>query len=49
MYAPVVMRFVTYGVKVDPVSKSFMDAILSLPAMKEWIRAAEKEVEVLHH
>ncbi len=49
MYAPIVMRFVTYGVKVDPVSKGFMDAILSLPAMKEWISAAEKEVEVLAH
>lgn len=49
MYAPVVMRFVAYGVSVDPVSKSFVDAILSLPAMKEWVRAAEEEVEVLHH
>ena len=44
MYAPVVMRFITYGVSVDPVSKSFMDAILSLPAMKGWIHAARKEV-----
>ena len=49
MYAPVVTRFVTYGIKVDPISKAFMDTILSLPAMKEWILAAQKEVEVLHH
>ena len=49
MYAPVVTRFVTYGVKVDPISKGFMDAILSLPAMKEWIASAHKEVEVLQY
>ena len=49
MYTPVVMRFVTYGVKVDSVSKAFMDTILSLPAIKEWLRAAEKEVEILQH
>ncbi len=49
MYTPVVMRFVTYGVKADLVSEGFMDAILSLPAMKEWVSAAEKEVEVLAH
>lgn len=49
MYAPVVTRFVTYGIKVDSVSKTYMDAILSLPAMKEWLSAAEKEEEVLSH
>ena len=49
MYAPVVTRFVTYDIKVDPVSKSFMDTILSIPAMKAWISAAEKEEEVLSH
>lgn len=49
MYAPVVTRFVTYDIKVDPVSKDFMNAILSLPAMKEWFSAAEKEEEILTH
>ena len=49
MYAPVVMRFVTYGVKVDSISKGFMDAILSLPAMKEWLAGAQEETEVLAH
>lgn len=49
MYAPVVTRFVTYNVKVDPISQKYMDAILNLPAMKEWSAAAQKEIEVLHH
>lgn len=43
MFAPVVTRFVTYDVHVDPVSKAYMENILSLPAMKEWIREAEAE------
>ena len=43
MYAPVVLRFRTYG--VDVRKKSYLDAMLALPAMQEWIEAAEREVE----
>ena len=43
MYAPVVLRFRTYGVEVR--KKSYMDAMLDLPAMREWIEAAEREPE----
>ena len=49
MYAPVVTRFVTYDIKVDADAQKYMSTILSLPAMKEWIAAAEKEEEVLTH
>ena len=47
MYAPIVMRFVTYGIQVDSASKGFMDAVLSLPATKEWLAGAKAETEVL--
>lgn len=47
MYAPVVLRFVTYGVEVDKVCRDYMEAILELPAMQEWVKAGEKEEEVL--
>ena len=47
MYAPVVTRFQTYGIPVDMVSRSYMEAILSLPAMQEWIRAAKEEKEII--
>jgi len=40
MYAPVATRFVTYGVALDAVSQAYVDAILAMPAMKEWIAAA---------
>lgn len=49
MYAAVATRFATYGVKVDPVSKRYMDAILALPAMREWIAAAKSEKEIVNH
>ncbi len=49
MFAPVVTRFVTYGVKVDSVSEAYMKAILFLPAMQEWIKAASLEKEMIAH
>jgi glutathione S-transferase len=41
MYAPVVLRFRTYG--VEGPNRQYMDAMLALPAMREWIEAAERE------
>jgi glutathione S-transferase len=43
MYAPVVLRFRTYDVPVR--KKPYSDAMLALPAMREWIEAAEREAE----
>ena len=47
MYAPVVFRFLAYGVKVDAVSREYMDTIVSLPASREWVRAAQAETEII--
>jgi glutathione S-transferase len=43
MYAPVVTRFVTYDLEVDSLSRSYMDTVLNLMPMKEWLAAAERE------
>lgn len=43
MYAPVTTRFVTYGVKLDPTSMAYIDAVTSLPTMREWAEAAKQE------
>ena len=43
MYAPVVLRFRTYGVEVS--NPAYMQAVLALPAMQQWIAAAEREAE----
>lgn len=43
MYAPVMLRFRTYDVQVS--NRAYMEAVLALPAMKEWITSAEREAE----
>jgi glutathione S-transferase len=43
MYAPVVTRFITYDVKLDPLLSSYCKTILAMPEMKEWIAAAKLE------
>ena len=36
MYAPIVTRFRTYGTEVDPVSRTYMDAVLADPDFQAW-------------
>ena len=43
MYAPVVLRFRTYAVAAK--NQEYADSVLALPAMREWIEAAERETE----
>ena len=43
MYAPVVARFETYRVPVDPATRAYMDAVLGLAAFREWREAALAE------
>lgn len=45
MYAPVVSRFVTFGVEVSPVVKVYMDTVMALPAMRDWGKDAQREVD----
>jgi len=43
MYAPVVTRFLTYDVKLDPVCTAYCKRIMELPAMQEWVGEAQLE------
>lgn len=45
MYAPVASRFLTYGVKTSAPVGSYMDRMMVLPAMAEWRKAAQAEVD----
>jgi glutathione S-transferase len=45
MYAPVVSRFATYGVTVSPRVRAYMDRMMALPAMQDWAKASQAEVE----
>ena len=45
MYAPVVSRFLTYGIALPPQAKAYCERMMALPAMQDWGRAAKAEVE----
>ena len=49
MYAPVVWRFHTYAVHVSAAARAYMDAVLALPASREWYEAGRREPWVLEH
>jgi glutathione S-transferase len=44
MYAPVVSRFVTYGVDMSPPVDAYIVRMMELPAMRDWGKAAHAEV-----
>lgn len=43
MFAPVVMRFQTYGVELGRVESDYAHAIQAMPAVRDWVDAAHKE------
>jgi len=47
MYAPVVMRFVTYDVTLVGVAQDYADAVRGHRAVSEWVRASKTETEVV--
>ncbi len=49
MYAPVVSRLHSYGVPVSAEARVYMDAVMALPAWKEWHDAALREPWIMQH
>ena len=47
MFAPVVTRFVTYGVPVPPFAAAYMEAVLHRADVVEWIELAQDEPWVI--
>jgi glutathione S-transferase len=47
MYAPVITRFLTYDVKLDSICQGYAQRMMALPAMSEWIQAAQTEPDDL--
>ena len=43
MFAPVVLRFTTYGIALDKPCQSYCKHILAMPEMKQWIADAMAE------
>jgi glutathione S-transferase len=46
-YAPVLTRFVTYGIALPAPLAAYSERVRDLPAMQEWTAAAQAEKEVL--
>jgi glutathione S-transferase len=47
-YAPVVLRFLSYGVPLDATAKSYCDAIVAHSSVRKWREAGLREPHVDH-
>ncbi len=47
MYAPVVLRFRTYGINLPQSAVAYPERLLQSDALQEWLAAAESEIEVI--
>jgi len=47
MYAPIVLRFNSYGIPVGSVERKYMNAILNLSSTKEWIAEGISETKII--
>lgn len=47
MFAPVALRFVTYGQQLDEDAQVYVNTVRTYSPVREWIAAAEQEVEVI--
>lgn len=45
LYAPVVSRFRTYGIAVPAIVDAYCERIFALPAMRDWVVAAQAELD----
>jgi len=48
-YAPIVIRLNGYNINVGEVERQYMDKILALPALQEWIQEAKKDKTVVEN
>jgi glutathione S-transferase len=46
-FAPVVMRFRTYGVALAPALQAYVNRVIAHPAVEQWTREAFAEAERL--
>jgi glutathione S-transferase len=47
MYAPVALRFMTYGTRLSESSQRYMDSILNNTVVQSWMEAASKDTEII--
>ena len=47
MYAPIVLRFIGYDVPLEGIEADYVNEVLQLTALQEWIEAGTAETEVI--
>lgn len=47
MYAPMVIRFNAYGIEAGATERKYINTILALAAMKQWMQQGAAETEIL--
>jgi len=47
MFAPVVLRLHGYNIPVGDVAQQYMQTVLDLPALQEWIDSSKAETEII--
>lgn len=47
MFAPVISRFRTYRIELEPETQGYADAVWGLPALQEWVIAARNEPMII--
>lgn len=47
MFAPVALRFMTYGANLSSQAQAYMETVLSNASIQAWIEAALKETEIV--
>jgi len=47
MFAPIVLRFNSYGIPVSDTEKQYMENMLALDSMQEWIKEGITETEIM--
>ncbi len=47
MYAPLALRFMTYGIELSTPAKRYQDKVLDSKAVKQWLAEAELETDIV--
>lgn len=47
MYVPIALRFTIYDMPLEGEARKYADALLSLPAVKQWLADVEQEQEII--
>jgi glutathione S-transferase len=49
MYVPVALRLISYSVDIAALERAYVDTLLALPAMREWLAEAATEALAPEH